>query len=476
MNTEATFPSLSQAETRVLVMQSKLHRWAVADPGRRFDDMFNLVYDPAFLLVAWDRVRWNRGARTAGVDGVSPRMVPPDQVYELLDRIRVRLKSGELAPLPVRAVQIPKANGKLRRLGIPGLVDRIVQASLKLVLEPIFEADFDQSSYGFRPGRNAHDAVAEIRQLSGNAGYQWVFEADIKACFDSIDHEFLMAQVRRRVKDKRVCALVRCFLKAGVLTENKTLQPSYTGTPQGGILSPLLANIALTHLDRYFRHLWEQCGNTGSQRMRYRAQGYPTIRLIRYADDFVVMVHGTRADAESLFQVTSQVLSPIGLALSEEKTRVVHIDEGLDFLGWRIQRRTKEGTQKKYVYTYPSKKAVQAITDKIRQLTLHNHFDSLTSLLNRLNPVLKGWCNYYRHGSSSRALAYVNNFTFWRVLGWIFARHPKTGKRALVRRYAPAWHIQENGTALFRPTKVHTNHYRYRGSHIPNPWLPATTV
>ena len=234
--------------------------------------------------------------------------------------------------------------------------DRVVQAALKLVLEPIFEADFDPCSYGFRPKRRALDAIAEIQYL-GTRSYEWVLEADIEACFDTIDHAALMDRVRRRVGDKRVLRLVKAFLKSGLMTVDGAELGTITGTPQGGILSPLLANIALSALDEKFAQDWESMGTVWRRHTR-RRNGLGTWRLVRYADDFVVMVSGTRANAEQLRAVVAATLAPMGLRLSDAKTRVVHLDEGLDFLGFRIQRKRKRGSAKRYVYTYPSKKAV----------------------------------------------------------------------------------------------------------------------
>src|SRR5215207_4235243 len=225
---------------RVSEMQAKLHRWAVADPGRRFDDLFNLVHDPATLMMAWDRVATNRGANTAGSDGWTVTRIETEVgVTRFLDDLRMQIKSGEFRPQPVRERKIPKpgGSGKVRRLGIPTVADRVVQAALKLVLEPIFEADFEPVSYGFRPERRAHDAIAEIH-LFGTKGYRWVLDADIEACFDSIDHAALMDRVRVRVKDKRVVRLVKAFLKAGILTELGDFEDTGTGTPQGGIFTP----------------------------------------------------------------------------------------------------------------------------------------------------------------------------------------------------------------------------------------------
>ena len=475
MNTGAPWPGLDEAEYRVHVMQTKLHQWAKADPGRRFDDLFNLVYDPAFLTVAWRRVRGNKGARTAGVDGVAPRSIVFG-AEKLLRGLREDLKARRFVPQRVREKTIPKGNGKVRALGIPTVADRVVQSSLKLVLEPIFEADFKPCSYGFRPKRRAQDAIAEIHYLaSPTRNYEWVFEADIEACFDQIDHVALMDRVRDRVGDKRVLALVKAFLKAGVLSEDGAWRKTITGTPQGGILSPLLANIALSALDEHFTQKWEALGPAWTRAKRRRA-GEPVMRLVRYADDFVVMVHGTRGDAEALRDEVSGVLAPMGLRLSEPKTRVCHIDEGFDFLGWRIQRRAWRGRAgKRAVYTYPSKKSLASIVDKVRQLTRRARHRTLADLLRRLNPVLRGWCNYFRHGVSSRTFGYVDHYAFWRIVGWLKKRHLGLNMHTLVRRYLPGWEISAGGITMFRPEAVVIERYRYRGTKIPTPWESETT-
>ena len=233
----AGWPDPDSAYFAVRRMQTKLHRWATEDPGRRFGDLFNLVYDPAFLVVAWERVSTNKGARTAGIDKATAAQVETGiGVEAFLGQLRDALKSGEFRPVEVRQVMIPKANGKLRKLGIPTIADRVVQASLKLVLEPIFEADFKPCSYGFRPNRRAHDAIAEIHYFTANTrNYHWVLECDIKACFDEISHTALMDRLRVRIKDKRICTLVKAFLKSGVLTELGNREETLTGTPQGSL-------------------------------------------------------------------------------------------------------------------------------------------------------------------------------------------------------------------------------------------------
>jgi RNA-directed DNA polymerase len=470
VNTGVPWPSLVEAERRVLELQTKLHRWATCDSGRCFDDLYNLVHDPAFLVVAWNRVKGNSGARTAGVDGVVPRSVT-DATAELLDKIREDLKARRFTPRSVREKRIPKANGKIRRLGIPTAADRVVQASLKLVMEPIFEADFKPCSYGFRPKRRAQDAIAEIHFLgTPDRRYNWVFEGDIKACFDEIDHTALLGRVRTRIGDRRVLELVKAFLRAGILTEEGLDLRTITGTPQGGILSPLLSNIALSVLDDHFTAKWEALGPEW-KRIKHRRAGGPVYRLVRYADDFVVMVGGTREAADALWSDVASVLEPMGLRLSEEKTRVCHIDEGFDFLGWRIQRRRWKGRAgKRAVYTYPSKKALASVMEKVRSLTRRRKHRTLAELLHSVSPVLRGWCNYFRHGVSSRTFGYLDHFAFWRIIGWLRKRHAGLNWGTLCRRFLPGWEVRDGHNTMFRPRAVPIVRYRYRGSRIPTPW------
>ncbi len=304
--------------------------------------------------------------------------------------------------------------------------------------------DFLPSSYGFRPRRRAQDAIAEIHFLGSPArNYEWVFEGDITACFDEIDHNALMTRVRRRIADKRVLALVKAFLRSGILTEDGNDRATITGTPQGGILSPLLANIALSVLDEYFAAKYAALGPSWT-RAKHRRSGGAVYRLVRYADDFVVMVAGTRDDAETLGDEVTEVLAPIGLRLSVAKTRVCHIDEGFDFLGWRIQRRRWRGrTGKRAVYTYPSKQSLLSVMGKVRSLTRRHKHRTLAGLLRMLNPVLRGWCNYFRHGVSSRTFSYLDHFAFWRIVGWLRKRHHGLNWGTLHRRYLPGWEVRD---------------------------------
>jgi RNA-directed DNA polymerase len=477
VNTGAVeWPSVDSAYFTVRRMQTKLHRWAGDDASRRFGDLFNLVYDPAFLMHAWERVSTNTGARTAGIDQVTAAWIESRiGVEEFLEQVRNSLKSGEFTPVEVRQVMIPKANGKLRRLGIPTIADRVVQASLKAVLEPIFEADFKPCSYGFRPNRRAHDAIAEIHHF-GTRGYEWVLEADIKACFDEISHTALMDRLRVRIKDKRVCTLVKAFLKSGIFTELGDREESLTGTPQGGILSPLLANIALSALDDHFDQQWHQQMGTEGQRRTRHGQG--NWRFIRYADDFVLMVSGDRHHTETLRDQVATVLAPLGLHLAPDKTRTVHLDEGFDFLGFTIRRQRKRGTTKHYVYTTPSTKAIQKVKDKVKAKTYRStRHQDLDKLILSLNRSLRGWANYFRYGVSKAIFSAVDQHAWQRLMRWIRAKYQgrhRLGLAQLRRRFCDTgWRFAHNGVAFTGASSVPVTRYRYRGSKIPTPWTPT---
>jgi RNA-directed DNA polymerase len=477
VNTDELEHALYEAERRVLKIQTKLHRWARDDPHRRFDDLFNLVADPGFLLVAWGRVAGNKGARTAGIDGRTARSIEGVQGVEgFLGELRSQLKDRSFRPVPVRERMIPKAGGKLRRLGIPTVADRVVQASLKLVLEPIFEADFLPCSYGFRPKRRAHDAVAEVRYFATRPrSYEWIVEGDITACFDEISHPSLMERVRARIGDRRVLGLVKAFLKAGILGEDRLLRETTAGTPQGGILSPLLANVALSVLDEFVAQAPGGPRSSSVERARRRRHGRANFRLVRYADDWCLMVKGTRDDAEDLRDQIALVLAPMGLRLSAAKTAITHIDEGVDFLGWRIQRRRKRGTDRYYVYCYPAKKAVLAVKRKVKTLCRQVEVNQpLEVLLRRVNSTVRGWCGYFRPGVSSAVFSYLSHYTWQTVWRWLRRKHRRSTWKEIRHRYCGGgWWPSSGDRTLFDPEKVGTTRYLYRGSVIPSPW-PTT--
>jgi RNA-directed DNA polymerase len=462
---------------KVSGMQAKLHRWATADSGRRFDDLFNLVHDPATLIVAFDRVAGNRGARSAGVDGLTVADVEEQMgAPGFLDDLRSQLKAGTFRPLPVRERTIPKpgGSGKVRRLGIPTVAHRVVQAALKLVLEPIFEAGFVPVSYGFRPRRRAQDAIAEIH-LFGSRGYRWVLDADIQACFDEIDHIALMDRVRVRIKDKRVLALVKAFLKAGVMSELGDLEDTATGTPQGGILSPLLANIALSVLDEHVHQPWKPGGtmSTDSRRRYRRQKGLPNWRIVRYADDFAVLVHGTRADVEALREEIATVLTTIGLRLSAEKTRVLHMSDGFDFLGFRIQWRRKRGSSKWHVYTFIGDRPIRSLKSKVRALTHRTSQQDPAAVLVRLGQILRGWSTYFRHAVAKNTFRHLAHFVWNRVVRWWRMLHRWTWTAFRRRFTSPQgrWKpLSADGITLFDLAAVTVTRYRYRGAAIPTPW------
>ena len=474
MNSSAP-SSVDQAEERVLGWQTRLHCWAVQDEQARFGDLFNLICDPATLLVAWERVKRNRGSRTAGVDGETRKRIEATGVEKVLGELRQSLRDRTYVPLPVREHEIPKrGSGKVRRLGIPALRDRIVQMATVLVLEPIFEADFCPTSYGFRPGRRAQDAIGEVRFfINDPRTYEWVIEGDVEDCFGQIHQGLLMEQVRRRVTDKRVLALIRLFLAAGVMRELGTVTATPSGTPQGSSLSPLLSNIALSVLDRRFEAVWTS--RTQTQRWRDRAKGHPSYRMIRFADDFVVLVRGTETQAHQIKEQTAEFMrEQMRLTLSPEKTHVTHVDDGFDLLGFRIVRAPWRG-KKRVAYAFPSKRALRDVMHRIKTLTNRSTLNlSLDQLIHALNPILRGWTNYHRHNASKRCFAYLSYYLWWRVIRWLRKKYPRLTWKQLRRRcWGRNWTSRE-GTRLAWPAEVPVTRYRYRGHQIPSPWAADT--
>ena len=373
---------------------------------------------------------------------------------------------------------IPKANGKLRKLGIPTIADRVVQASLKLVLEPIFEADFKPCSYGFRPNRRAQDAIAEIHLFASRpSNYQWVLECDIKACFDEISHTALMDRLRARIKDKRICALVKAFLKSGVFTELGDREDTLTGTPQGGILSPLLANIALSALDDHFDRQWQQDMGTSKQRAKRKANGQGNWRLIRYADDFVLMVSGDRHHAEALREEVSAVLAPLGLRLAPEKTRVVHIDEGFTFLGFDIRSHAETGNPE----VVRLHQAVQEghpvdqgqgegqdvqVNPPPGPRRADPQPEQVPGGLGELLPA-RGVQGGVQRRRQPRVAA-ADALDTPQVRG----QAPARDERAPRRFCDKGWRFAHNGVVFTGASSVTVTRYRYRGSNIPTPWTP----
>lgn len=393
-------------------------------------------------------------------------------VIPFLEQLRCSLKDGSFTALPVKQAVIPKKNGKVRYLGIPTLRDRVAQMALKLILEPIFEVDFYPSSYGYRPGRRAQDAIAEIHRFTSKpSNYEWVVEGDITACFDNVDHHVLMDLVAERIKDRKVLRLASAFLRAGVVERHGGFAETLTGTPQGGVASPLLANIYLSVLDRHFSRIWDSEMTPGWRKQQRRRRGLPNFRLVRYADDFVVLVHGTKSQAEALKEEIGQLLaSRLKMTLSVDKTHITHIDDGFVFLGFHIQAKTP-GDRRRIILTIPAKPALASVMRKIKKLTAQGTTSlSLAQVLWTVNPVLRGWAAYFRYGASKKTFSYLGWYAWWRMILWIRRKHPKLTWKQLRRRYYGADRITEDGIVLYNPAKMPVKRYRFRGAQISTPY------
>ena len=392
----------------------RLADWLNPAGDKKVHSLVDKVYKRKNLELAWVRVKRNGGA--GGVDGQN--LTEFEAVLdEQLDRLHQELKSDTYQPLPVRRHLIPKAGqpGKFRPLGIPTIYDRVCQQALLNRLEPIFEPVFDDASFGYRPGRSTKDALRKIwKEL--NAGAEWIVDADLKDFFGSVNHEKLLTLVAQRVSDGRVLRLIERMLKAGVLSEGQRL-PTEQGTPQGGIVSPLLSNILRTPFDREMRR-----------------RGF---RLTRYADDWVVTCH-TRAEASRVLTEATQILKTLGVTLNVDKTRIVHVAIGFEFLGYKIKRgrrplklapgQIRTGLRHGDLYAYPREKSIEHFKDQIRQRTRRKSPVSTREMIAELNPVIRGWGQYYCKAHVRKLFAHLDRwilrriwsqrFKRWRCRGW----------------------------------------------------------
>ena len=474
-------------------VQSRLYAQSRNHPDYMFEELWGLVTDPRNIRIALQRVQRNRGARTAGIDRVTVRQIVQKDVDRFLDAVRKDLRDGSFRPSPVRRVLIPKAGkpGAFRPLGIPTVKDRVVQAAMKQILEPIFEAGFYPTSYGFRPGRSVRGALAHLKALMLPRGskrwniaerlpFQWAIEGDIKGCFDHIGHHALMQRVRRRVSDGKLNRLIVAFLKAGIL-EDARFTRTDSGTPQGGILSPLLANVALSVIDeRYERHVWPRSGTQSADRGKSakpltdpaaiarraarnratdRTRGLPVFMPIRYADDFIILVASPDGDAQGQAQALAEqeksmlgatLEATLGLTLSTEKTLITPVTSTLRFLGHHLRVRPRPSTGRMVPRLVIPKERTQRLRRTITAILSGSAVnETLQNRLQRLNPVLRGWGNFYRHAwGAKRVFAAIDHHVWWTILRWLRKKHPRVSMRDLSAQYG--WHKPRRRTLYWR--------------------------
>ena len=443
-------------------MQRKLSLKAEKARDHVFGDLYSLLCRGDWLAMAWEKVKSNKGSRTAGVDRTTRSNFEHDE-QGCLARLKEKLRQATFKPSPVRRQYIRelKASGriKIRPLGIPTLEDRIVQEAVRMILEPIFEPDFSQDSYGFRPGRSTHRALTSVwRRLLPHAGYRWIIEGDISSFFDNVNHKLMLRFLKRRIRDKKLLKLVWMFLRSGVMEEG-TVRNTTIGTPQGGIISPLLANIYLHELDRYMerrtkRSHWKRNDN--------RKKGIANFLYTRYADDFVVLCCGTKHQAEAMKQELSQFLAnELRLELAMDKTKVTHIQDGFTFLGFHLSSGIGS-TGKIIVRVRIPEEAVKRAQAKTDIMLKAQTEMSVNSKILALNSVIRGWCQYDQYATIPifmfKKLEYR---VFWDTTHWLGKKF-KLQMPEVMRRYRQGNTFGTSTTQLVLPTKYKNKRLQFR--------------
>jgi RNA-directed DNA polymerase len=448
------------SQTMMSQKQMKLAITAQENPEHRFTNLYSLMHWDYWIDGAAQAVLARPGSSTAGIDGTTRDRFKANYQEEMKKLVE-SLKDKTYEPQPVRRTFIPKSNGKMRPLGIPVLRDRIVQEALRAILDPIYETDFKPCSYGFRKGRRTMDAIAVIMSLTNSKlRYYYVIEGDIKSYFDTVHHRKLLSILKKRIADKDIIDLIWKFLKAGVM-EDGLFARTETGVPQGGVISPLLANVYLNEFDKWAEKKWIL---SPYEQQKRRKAGLGNYRLARYADDFVILSNGGIEGVKQAKQEVKDFLeNELHLQLSEEKTLITHVNDGFNFLGFHIQRCKPEGRW--VVHLRPTDKGKERVKGKIKDLTSRSwtwmdEYNRLTTL----NAIVKGWSEYYKHTSLLEDIEEITRFTWFRYLGWLLKKHKGSRKHTLIQAKTKTIHNRTRWTAEIREGSITLDTYQ---------WLPT---
>jgi len=437
--------------TQVLKIQKEFAQRTLAEPNSRHKRLYRLVCDGGWLNAGLEAVLSNRGSSTPGIDGETKSKIDArvNGRERLVRQLQEELLDEGYQPQPVRRVYIPKANGKMRPLGIATIRDRVVQATVKMVLEPMYESVFHPFSWGFRPLRSTHHALSAVRRGPSDPRmkFKWIIEGDIRACFDEIDHRLLRRFLKKRIQDRKLLDLITLMLRCGIWENNRVTYPQ-TGTPQGAVCSPLLANAFLHEFDDWYIRTYRirpEWSHLASFQYRRKKEIGGTLMLTRYADDWVAVWNGSRERAEEIkAEIKAFLADELKLRLSEEKTLITHIDGGFDFLGYRIVGDKRWSDGQWCLFSRVSEKAVWRFRDAVKEIS-QNAFTDEVAAFTALSGLIRGWGNYYAYAAESRLMDSLDAFIYQQMWKYCRRKSGRAGAKVVFRKYTLPRHLRKVG-------------------------------
>ena len=438
--------------TQIPKIQAELAQRTLVEPDGRHKRLYRLIRDEGWLSAGLDSVLSNSGSNTPGIDGETKRKIDARKNGRdrIVGQLREELMTNDYRPQPVKRIYIPKANGKLRPLGIATIRDRVVQATLKMVLEPIYESVFYPFSWGFRPLRSTHHALSALRRgpCDPRTNFKWIIEGDIASCFDEIDHRLLRRFLKKRIQDERILYLITRMLRCGIRDDDGSTIYPQRGTSQGSVVSPVLANVFLHEFDDWYVRTYRvrpEWSHLASFQYRRKKEIGGTLMMTRYADDWVAIWNGSRKRAEEIkAEITAFFADELKLRLSEEKTLITHIDNGFDFLGYRIVGGKRWSDGQWCLFSQVTQKAIRRFRDGVKEISRKTFTDEVAAFT-ALSGLIRGWGNYYAYAAESRLMDSLDNFIYQQMWKYCRDKNRKMGAKRVFHKYSLPRQLREVG-------------------------------